>query len=232
MKISCNMAEDLLPLYLEDSCSPDSQGAVEEHLEECPACRERFSRMKQSIIPGAPGETPEETAAPRLADYARRIRRRRIRLFALTVAVILAATATLSICYLAVVDMRRQAAPHVFQVEPGTYNLTGCDLAAAAEDAGKFVLYTNSQQIRVEVQSVGEFQGTVLLWLAENDDSFIQTADVSGRNAVCTFQNLSAANRYRVTCPGLDGASVIIGEGREVSFWHSLGSVLREIMGR
>ncbi len=38
MRISCEMVEDLLPLYLDDSCSKDSRIAVEEHLRACQDC--------------------------------------------------------------------------------------------------------------------------------------------------------------------------------------------------
>ena len=39
MKISCNIIEDLLPLYVDDAVSEDSRQLVEEHLKECASCR-------------------------------------------------------------------------------------------------------------------------------------------------------------------------------------------------
>ena len=39
MKISCNVIEDLLPLYVDDGVSEDSRQLVEEHLRDCPSCR-------------------------------------------------------------------------------------------------------------------------------------------------------------------------------------------------
>lgn len=39
MKLTCNIVQDLLPLYQDKVCSPDSRAAVEEHLKNCPACR-------------------------------------------------------------------------------------------------------------------------------------------------------------------------------------------------
>ena len=39
MKISCNIIEDLLPLYVDDMVSEDSRQLVEEHLKVCPTCR-------------------------------------------------------------------------------------------------------------------------------------------------------------------------------------------------
>ena len=39
MKLTCEIVQDLLPLYEENLCSEASRAAVEEHLKECSACR-------------------------------------------------------------------------------------------------------------------------------------------------------------------------------------------------
>lgn len=39
MKLTCNIVQDLLPLYEDGVCSPDSRVAVEAHLKTCAACR-------------------------------------------------------------------------------------------------------------------------------------------------------------------------------------------------
>ena len=46
MKITCNIIEDLLPLYIDDMVSEDSRQLVEEHLKACPTCR----RMQEEIM--------------------------------------------------------------------------------------------------------------------------------------------------------------------------------------
>ena len=68
-----------------------------------------------------------------------------------------------------------------------------------------------------------------LLPLYADSDRFIQSASVSGKTESCTFTGLSSAQRYQITCDNLDGAAITVSEGRTVSFWHSLGSVLNEI---
>ena len=45
MKITCNIIEDLLPLYVDDMVSEDSRQLVEEHLKTCPACRKMQEEM-------------------------------------------------------------------------------------------------------------------------------------------------------------------------------------------
>ena len=47
MKISCNIIEDLLPLYVDDMVSEDSRQLVEEHLKECTTCQKMMEEMKK-----------------------------------------------------------------------------------------------------------------------------------------------------------------------------------------
>ena len=47
MKITCNIIEDLLPLYIDDMVSEDSRQLVGEHLKECAACRKMLDEMKK-----------------------------------------------------------------------------------------------------------------------------------------------------------------------------------------
>jgi len=49
MKLSCRVAEDLLPLYHDEVCSAESRALVEEHLAECEACRELLRKMDDEV---------------------------------------------------------------------------------------------------------------------------------------------------------------------------------------
>lgn len=46
---SCNIIQDLLPLYLDNACSKESRELVEEHLARCAACRKQKEMMEQRI---------------------------------------------------------------------------------------------------------------------------------------------------------------------------------------
>ena len=46
MKTSCNIIEDLLPLYVDDVCSGDSRMLVDEHIAECPECCLKLKEMR------------------------------------------------------------------------------------------------------------------------------------------------------------------------------------------
>ena len=45
----CRVTEDLLPLYVDGTCSPDSREYVEAHLAACPACRALKEQMSKSV---------------------------------------------------------------------------------------------------------------------------------------------------------------------------------------
>ena len=47
MKTSCSVIQDLLPLYAEDLAGEDSRKLVEEHLEECDACKQSLEELKE-----------------------------------------------------------------------------------------------------------------------------------------------------------------------------------------
>lgn len=228
MKLNCSIADDLLPLYLEDMCSEDSKAALEEHLQECSSCREKLARMKNSdIIP----QVKEHENKFSIADYARKVKRHRIRLGILILLISTLAVCVLTLCGLTILDMHRQANPYVLEIEEGAYNLTSSNVETTAENIDQYVFYTNSTQIEVTVQGDGAFQGTVMLWDTEYNSDFIQSSEINERKNTCTFTCGSAARRYKITCDNLAGTTITISDGRTVSFWRSLTSVLKEIAG-
>ena len=227
MIISCKIAEDLLPLYLDSSCSEDSRAALEEHLKDCPSCRMKLNRMQRDIT----GEIHPKQSTPKLANYAKKVRRHRVRVAVLVAVVSILSSVVLALGYLAVRDMYLQSSPFVFEVEPGTHNLVANDLETTAEEIGQYVFYTNYSQIEVTVQNNKGFHGTIMLWNAIDHDNFIQIHDINGKKSSCKFTGLTSHNRYKITCDNLEGAKITVSEGRTISFWHSLGSVLSDIIG-
>ena len=55
MKVSCDVIQDLLPLYTDQAASADTVALVEEHLASCPACREELGRLG-TALPAEPEE--------------------------------------------------------------------------------------------------------------------------------------------------------------------------------
>lgn len=56
MKLSCKVIEDLLPLYHDKACSPESSLLVAEHLRDCESCRKLLRSMDDEIIDPPPQE--------------------------------------------------------------------------------------------------------------------------------------------------------------------------------
>lgn len=47
--VSCQIIEDLLPLYVDEACSEDSRDLIEEHLKECESCQKKLDEMSAPV---------------------------------------------------------------------------------------------------------------------------------------------------------------------------------------
>ena len=70
MKLPCAVTRDLLPLYAEKMVEPETGELIDQHLKDCPACREKLSELNTDT--GA----SVETAQP-LQSLKKQIRKRR-----------------------------------------------------------------------------------------------------------------------------------------------------------
>ena len=59
--VTCEVIRDLLPLYIDCTCSHASSQLVEEHLAACPQCRDIHRRMTAGLPP-APSPAPDNSA--------------------------------------------------------------------------------------------------------------------------------------------------------------------------
>ena len=75
MNLPCEIVQDLLLLYTDDGCSPESKTAVEEHLAQCSSCRRHLEALK---LPDTIVETtPEPLVQERVIKNGfRKLRRR------------------------------------------------------------------------------------------------------------------------------------------------------------
>ena len=72
MKLSCQIIEDLLPLYEDNVCSAQSRAAVEEHLQSCEKCKQLYEGVKTIPVP----ETAPEATDKAVQKSFQKIRRR------------------------------------------------------------------------------------------------------------------------------------------------------------
>lgn len=53
MKLSCDVIQDLLPLYYDGVCSEESKRIVEEHIETCADCKDMLRGLREETAPDA-----------------------------------------------------------------------------------------------------------------------------------------------------------------------------------
>ena len=92
MKLSCDVARDLLPLYHDGVCSDESRALVEEHLNGCPGCAAMLRQLRGEIE--LPHESPDDQAA--LAQIERTVRKGKKRAWIRGAAAVLAAVLVMS----------------------------------------------------------------------------------------------------------------------------------------
>ena len=229
MNTSCNIIEDLLPLYLENCCSEDSRQMVHAHLQVCPRCQEQYTLLKA-------GESLNQTSPPapslEITVCAKKVRRHRRRVGLITVLCTLLCAWFAFMCCLTLADMHRQANPTVFPVEDGVYNLTAADLETTAGQLENYILFTNYSQIQVSVSPEIGFDGQILLWDASSLSApvIVQCGRIDSNNSSCTFSGLTSARRYMITCEADAQMPLTVSEGRTVHFLYSFGQVSKELL--
>lgn len=219
MKISCAIADDLLPLYVDESCSEDSKAALEEHMKSCPACLERCNRMNDpSICPAELAGSDTKTAG--MVLYAKKIRRRRT-VFAciLSISTILFSLVFI-VMYQAFAIMERPDVSVVSDAEKGVFNLTSGELVCSLEQIDRYLLYTNSGQIIVTIQAEHAFSENIMLWNADIEDGCIMISNMNEKKRVCIFTNLSSENYYVIRMEGTVDGTITVRD--KVDFWSAV----------
>lgn len=121
--MNCGIIEDLLPLYHDGVCSPESRAAVEEHLRSCPKCRATLTAM-DTPLPEAERPAVDDAAAVRKISGEWERRRRRAWwkgaiLAAVVCAVIVGAFTAATQLYIFPVDPAKMEISNVRQLSDG-----------------------------------------------------------------------------------------------------------------
>lgn len=93
MKITCNVIEDLLPLYVEGLISNDTKLLVEEHLNVCSNCKKQLELMKN------PKKIPMDTNIEPFKKVEKKLFLKKVQLITLSIILVLI-TSIISIAYL------------------------------------------------------------------------------------------------------------------------------------
>ena len=97
-KVSCEVVQDLLPLYQDSACSADSQRMIEAHLRECQACQSVADCLKNTEV----DERLTNEKNDVLQKYAKKERKRSYMVGMITAAVLMIPVIICLICNLAI----------------------------------------------------------------------------------------------------------------------------------
>lgn len=226
--INCNIVSDLLPVYLENTCTADTKNFVEEHVGICENCRK--------LLEGINKENDTENTVlceddKIITEIINRVQKRRTRTAFIIVAVVAVITLMLGLIVSATIHLRHSMNPTVYEVEDGVCNLTAGDITVDSENVFEYVLFTNYAQISVTVNCEDNFEGIVYLYNCDYPDDFVMLSQVNNKDNSVLFTGLSSSYRYYVDYSGDEDVELILSESRTVSFWNSLKTVVSEILG-
>lgn len=212
MKISCDVAKDLLPLYAEDICSEDSKRLLQEHLQMCGDCRVQCERMKNAeIFPAENQETAEQSAENCLTAYAKKIRRRRMLLRCLIPILILVLGFGLSLV------------PETARLMQGRGTEIICDVS----ELDRYTFTAESARLVVALQTENAGSSIVQLWKAGDTDEPIMIAEINSKESTCIFENLLSGISYRVSIPDIQSGIVTVGSA--LDFRQAVSMAAREL---
>lgn len=92
-KMSCNVIRDILPSYVDDICSEESRGYVEEHIKTCPECMEMLKAMKEDMVTIGSGDDisiDEKKVLKEVGDKVKRDLRKQSLMYKIICAVLVA----------------------------------------------------------------------------------------------------------------------------------------------
>ena len=90
MKVPCSVIQDLLPLYHDNVCSPESSAMIEEHLKDCEACQEEFHKLEESPLPESLNERKTEKESLKgIKNVKKVLKKKRVRVSVITAVVVL-----------------------------------------------------------------------------------------------------------------------------------------------
>ena len=187
-KVSCDIINDILPLYLDDVVSEDTKHMVEEHLTYCSDCAVKAERMKCDIEKEIKKKT-EENEKQSLLAVKQRIKKKRLIIAVVTG--VIAALVILSLVFLMnfiripiKYDENRYKITYGYEYETmcmylnysgrmSGYNLIGyIDDPSGIEEKVYVVLYITPWDMLFKKDDPNE--RTEIFWHAANDDTKVE----------------------------------------------------------
>lgn len=224
--ITCGMAADLLPLYLDGCCSADSCAALEAHMDTCPACRAQCAQLRRELPCAAPAAEDRGTdeIARALAQKMRR-RKRCLRALCAALAVLLAVFLVLVGKTFVILGQPVGAASAALPA--GATDLAGRAVSGTAEEVGAYVFATGTARLVVAADALPDAPVTVRLWQVRDTRENTMVATLDAKHRSCIFTNLPPQTLYAVTVDGAPDVQLTVRS--RLTFREAFSLMLQEL---
>lgn len=224
--ITCGMAADLLPLYLDGCCSADSCAALEAHMDACQACRAQYAQLRRELTPAAPAPEAHETEqiARALAQKMRR-RKRCLRALGAALAVLLAVFLVLIGKTFVILGQPGGAASAALPA--GAIDLAAREVSSTAEEVSAYVFATGTARLVVAADALSDAPVTVRLWQVRETRENTMVATLDAKHRSCVFTNLPPQTLYAVTVDGAPDVQLTVRS--RLTFREAFSLMLQEL---
>lgn len=224
--ITCGMAADLLPLYLDGCCSADSSAALAAHMDTCPNCRAQYAQLRRDLTPAAPAadDTGTDTIARALARKMRR-RKRCLRALGAVLGVLL--VVFLVFIGKTFVILGQSGSIASAALPAGATDLAGRAVSGSAEEVGAYVFATGTARLVVAADVLPDAPVTVRLWQMGETRENTMVATLDAKHRSCIFTNLPPQTLYAVTVDGAPDVQLTVRSG--LTFREAFSLMLQEL---
>lgn len=224
--ITCGMAADLLPLYLDGCCSADSSAALAAHMDTCPNCRARYAQLRRDLTPAAPAadDPGTDTIARALARKMRR-RKRCLRALGAVLGVLLAVFLVFIGKTFVILGQPGGAASAALPA--GATDLAGRAVSGSVEEVGAYVFATGTARLVVAADVLPDAPVTVRLWQVRETRENTMVATLDAKHRSCIFTNLPPQTLYAVSVDGAPDVQLTVRSS--LTFWEAFSLMLQEL---
>lgn len=224
--ITCGMAADLLPLYLDGCCSADSSAALAAHMDTCPNCRAQYAQLRRDLTPAATAADDPGTDTIARA-LARKMRRRKRCLRAL--GAVLGALLAVFLVFLGktFVILGQSGSIASAALPAGAADLAGRAVSGSAEEVGAYVFATGTARLVVTADVLPDAPVTVRLWQVRETRENTMVATLDARHRSCIFTNLPPQTLYAVTVDGAPDVQLTVRSS--LTFREAFSLMLQEL---
>lgn len=224
--ITCGMAADLLPFYLDGCCSADSRAALEAHMDACPACRAQYAQLRRDLTPAAAAaEDPGTDGIARALARKMRRRKRCLRALCAVLGVLLAVLLAVLLVFIGktFVILGQPGGAVSAALPAGATDLAAREVSGTAEEVGEHVFATGTARLVVSADA----PVTVRLWQVRETRENTMVATLDAKHRSCIFTNLPPQTLYAVTVDGAPDVQLTVRS--RLTFREAFSLMLQEL---